>query len=627
MAILNSKCRALDWKCIAGMGRKTFDFHLEHLRKHWLNLITVASVVLLLESFGVLEVPLRFSLLLINHVSASTEAAHGLDPSRLHVSIVGIDNDDYSRRYGGESPLDRCTLARDFTALETKKPEVVVVDFDLSPLPSPTAGQALCQQTLDHALDHAASRIVLLYPFDDVSAQPVTDPVTVGWARQRCRAGLNFATATLPVMSRYMVTQMQPDGQHGLAFVARHPDDRSLCDALISTGGQLGARLGQLLRVKPDSPINFTQAMQQAPKAATLHLFMQRPLLLPHSALFWGGTWGSDDQYFTPLGVMPGVWIHAAEWVTLQEHVRKPSPIWAMCLDIFMAYLFSIVVDSFWSLYARSKSIEHHLQQSTGIPCRLSSVVYIALVATFGMMCWSLLAAASEIYLRWQIVTAPLLIMICLGIDGFVSGPVEALIDYQNERESEYRSSEASASLQEALRHNLASAIRIFIFALIAAAAAGLWIIHPAASWLLILKWLLLVLALLLTSLLVLIPATFAAIQLCRRNGRQLLTWSSLLYALVAIAVTTLWLTPWPLPCLAKRLISVLLLLVPGAIQCLRSCQTTGRRHRPAALPQQPGLSFHGLVRTAFFFGHIAHCFRLAFTFGVLLYALHTVFK
>ena len=423
-------------------------FHLDHWRKNGFKLLTVAALVLALEASGLLSVPLQLSLLALNNVSVNAEPTRVFDPSRLQAAVIAIDTPDYQGRYGGKSPLNRCLLAKDFADIQERHPAATVIDLDLSPLPHPDAKDLVCQRELDAALDHARTRVVLFYPADGDKA--LADPVTLDWARQRCEAGAAFGSAKLHLMFG-TVTEMQEDGRHGIAYVARHPEDREICNIIgtSQSAAELQQRMAPILHVVPETPINFIAAARFVPPQLTLAQFKSFTAIPAGITLFWGGTWGHDDEYLTPLGHRQGLVIHAAEWISLEHKARESAHLLAFILDVVMAYLFSMVIDCFWTLYAQCKRLEAEPDLNP-LPACLSALAYVAFIVTYLMICWTLMVAASGLYKATGIITAPLLIMACLLIDGFMSGPVEVLMErMQEEREIACRTSPDTPATDE----------------------------------------------------------------------------------------------------------------------------------------------------------------------------------
>lgn len=572
-------------------------FNLHHLRKNGFKLLTVAALVIVLEANGLLTVPLQLSLLALNNVSANAEPTRMFDLSRLQTAVIAIDTLDYQGRYGGKSPLNRCLLAKDFADIQERHPAATVIDLDLSPLPHPDAKDLACQRELDSALDHARTRVVLLYPADGDKA--LTDPVTLDWARQRCEAGATFGSAKLHLMFG-TVTEMQENGRHGIAYMARHPEDREICNIIGSSrsAAELQQHLAPILHVVPETPINFIAAAGFVPPQLTLAQFKSFTAIPAGITLFWGGTWGHDDEYLTPLGHQQGVMIHAAEWISLTHRARESSHLLAFMLDVSMAYLFSIVIDCFWKLYAQCKLLEAEAEPKLNpLPACLSALVYVAFVATYLMVCWTLMVAASKLYKDCGIITAPLLIMACLLIDGFMSGPVDVLIERMQEKPKIARPSSADTPTADGA--SLANELR----------PQGLWAATILCAALVI--------------------AGLSTGSMFGPPGRPLLMTMAVLTAIIGLLLICRRLIAKGLGCFDQGIIYVVgkikgifdLIGKSKFITCV-IIKFMGRRTATAELDKT-----NTFISTALLIGRCANYLRMLFISGILIYAFYLFFR
>lgn len=405
-----------------------------------------ASLALIIEHLGYLTVVSKISLLLVSnlaaqHIEVPTVINHG-------PYVVAIGEADFQERYRERSPLDHCLLARDLLQVMEKGPAQLAVDIDLSPPGMPDATDLACQARLDAFLDAHAPQIVAITP--NPAASPQLRQSKFAWIKARCAAGVRFASPYLERSLR-MVLEQRDDARDSLAFLAHDPSAPSLC-AAVHTDPQ-GFIPGWLdpagsIAAHRDShgerePINFALAAQRVPAPLAANAPNTWPALA-RKVVFFGGVWGHDDTYITPIGEQSGVWIHAARLITLEHPVQPLPPVIAFLLDLVTGFAFAILIGGFWKLYIGLRVVEYQELPSSGLiwsgfrkSARLryritsawSSLVLLSFVLAYVLLCLSFFFVARYLFVYWGLLIAPLVIAISMLSDGFMSGPVEVLTE------------------------------------------------------------------------------------------------------------------------------------------------------------------------------------------------------
>ncbi|MEO7361092.1 MAG: CHASE2 domain-containing protein [Gemmatimonadaceae bacterium] len=392
--------------------------------------------------------------------------------------MVAIDDEGFQDRYFERSPLNRCVLANDLEQILDRHPQRVGIDLDLSPLNGATEEETACQQRLDRLLDAHPATLVLLSPFAVRST--ALRALKLQWMEDRCKDGLHFGDGRLETSLGMVIDQRDPAGS-GLADVTANGHDNSICDlvlrdrtvaatTLLSPAGS--AANADLERADARRrPINFEAAARLVPSSLTVHSDLFRSLAeLRGHVVFFGGQWGSDDTFDTPIGEQPGVWIHAARFVTLTHPVRETSRVWGVLVDVGIAFMFSLLIKSFWELYFDLKIMESErvqdprenptprnqlnqwastLAQGIRQHSAWSTAMVITFVSAYLMLSVTFFLIGRYLFVAHGLLIAPLLIAISMLADGFVTGPVDVIAE--RERSREYRRHASASTIRRCL--------------------------------------------------------------------------------------------------------------------------------------------------------------------------------
>lgn len=321
------------------------------------------------------------------------------------------------------------------------------MDFDLSPISNPSGQERVCQARLDQTLAANTETLILLTPFA-VTTEPLMR-VKHQWMTEQCRIGLHFADGTLE-KSLGMVTEHSVG--HDPASLSRMAEQlhvgfsNYVCDQIVHVADPQANRwvnedwsLGAQVTAAQNSESEPLNLRALAKTVAVIDigsaLFAQLPNLEGSPVLF-GGDWGRDDSFLTPIGTQAGVVIHAARLASLVSPV-KPLPLfWAVLADIVLGLSFAWVIGWFLTKYVLMKRLDlrnRHANTNTSF----STLVMIAFVAAYAILVLFFFWVADLLFSFYGIVIAPLIIALFMLIDGFISGPIDLVSELIEEGEKE----------------------------------------------------------------------------------------------------------------------------------------------------------------------------------------------
>lgn len=320
----------------------------------------VASVVVLTD---LLWLPLEtaasvFSVPFENPQSGSD---HPLKEQLSRTAIVKIDRDQHVRRYGGRSPLDRCTLRGDIERmLSSPALKVLAIDFDLSPPAGQTGKQEECQHCLDSMLDQHGSQLILMEP----GLPDLPDPsdrsgpaarrhheAVLQWRELRAKAGIAFGHAMIQTKAG-IVRSYVPSEDNSLAL-----------------GYLLSQRLRQLasrpkthrdedahLEVERPVALRGTELLHGKGLALTVDEICpaegERTSCAPLMAVIFGSGYSADDRFETLAAPRDGVDIHAAIAACPEAGLDHATLFWLEIL--FGAVVCAPVFTWLWNRYYES---------------------------------------------------------------------------------------------------------------------------------------------------------------------------------------------------------------------------------------------------------------------------------
>lgn len=328
----------------------------KHVVHHALAALAVANVVLLTEPAWT-----SLSDLVGTYSQAvAAEAAKATQPESTLASaaIVKIDEARFQRPvkdggYGGNSPLDRCALARDLAVLLQQPLESLTVDLDLSPAApradNPASG---CQDRLDQLLLDAsnAKRLVLMAP---APAQGVLGEDIKAWTQRMQDACISFGSVELRDTRGQMLHLYRGKGE------VEMPPLSDLIRARLAGGGARCASVGadKAAELEAQTLIRYqalTQYHQRGGDSLTLShpCWSDQTCSIKHVVL--GAGYSNDDTFQTPIGPVHGVDVHAA-LAACPVQTALESTVWHLVLHLaevlIGALLFAPVFHTCWKRY------------------------------------------------------------------------------------------------------------------------------------------------------------------------------------------------------------------------------------------------------------------------------------
>lgn len=407
----------------------------DFVKEQWSSVLFSAALALIFDHLGILTSLSKLSLLLVSnmasvHVAQRPEFNHG-------PYVFAITQADFQDRYRERSPLDHCLVADDLNLLYARHPAQLGIDIDLSPLPRATPAEQACQAHLDALLDAQAAHTVLIMPFP-VTSQQLRD-VEIDWLHKRCVSGVRFAGAYLQRALRMVIDQSRHPIE-SMAYLIAHPGNNPLCRQLHSDPATLArtwlddetAYAAHQDPPEDRQPINFSAAVVTVPGPIAISSPTDTWPRLDGRVVFFGGSYGRDDNYATPIGKQPGVWIHAARLVTLKHPIQAFHPVVALLIDVAIGFAFGILIGAFWKIYIANRLVEVEVaRESKGEarPQAWSSAALLAFLVAFLVLTLSFFFIARYLFVARGILIYPLLMALGMLTDGFISGPIEELTD------------------------------------------------------------------------------------------------------------------------------------------------------------------------------------------------------
>ena len=422
-------------------GGHTGRFNLVgHIREEWKATVFVAACVTIAHlGFNWLDAVDSYAFMafsnLVSHTADSPTASK--EPPSDSVVVVRIDEQTFRTRYRERSPLDRCVLSSQLSAIYAAQPHIVVVDLDLSPADwtrhenGPDAErERACQERLEATLARSVDehiRTVTMEPLD--SFDPAVATSNAEWQQEQERAGVRFGDAALPVS--YGITLDHFSGDRTLYAAAERAsvtgemaDDatapsrnRARIDARAYT-----AKLRPVLTSWTDMPVAGTADYTDSDLTATLQSLLPAPAHdnTRNRVVFFGAGYGQEDTYLTPVGNLYGVEVHAAAFVS-----REPSR-WchliSLVIEIFIAFVFGMIIVSCWTQYFAWRSDDRSMYG------QLASV-WVAIMLVGLLAAIAVASAISSLLLgRFGMWLSPIPVAAGMLIESCMAGSVEAAV-------------------------------------------------------------------------------------------------------------------------------------------------------------------------------------------------------
>lgn len=401
----------------------------DHFREDSRSTLFSAALGVLAAHSGALGILVKLSLMIVANFASQTMPAYdGGGPV-----VLVMDETHWQERYFEQSPLDRCIMAEDLGLILARAPRMIAVDFDLSPSLRPA--DAACQTTLDTLLDNNSSRLVLLSPIK-VSAQRLIRQKR-DWMLARCKAGGVFADGGLE-LSLGMVIDSVPSNDR-IAEVVRQRSGSSICASLSSAAGVAKwlVRAGDS-DAADDDALKTTGGAVEPVEAAAINFALFRGIAhkvsideltkstiadWPQRDVFFGGDYGSakEDRFGTPIGPLPGIAVHAARRVSLDHPVAELHPAAGFAADILIAFVFSLGIAVFWRGYARFRVSREAAER------QLASVMVVGFVIFYALLVFLFFQLSIDLFAA-GILIVPLVIAVSMLVDGFITGPIAAIL-------------------------------------------------------------------------------------------------------------------------------------------------------------------------------------------------------
>jgi len=405
----------------------------QHVCRRWKGTLAVVACIAILHCSDWLHAIDSYAFLAIGNVAARPAPAATSWP---HTVVVRIDEPSFHSRYAERSPLDRCELREQLQAIYDAKPDVVVIDIDISPAlwlakkKSPENEPEFGCETGLYADIAAAERngihTVLMEPFETDNA--ATASLHREWQLKMQDQGISVANADLPVA--YGVTSSYFDDDHTLYAATRHR--RILRGAATAPAAERHQE-----RIDPRTYAGTLRVVltswtdeDDATLTDTLHRWFW---LKPHEldaesprVVFFGAGYGTDNVHLTPVGEFYGVEVHAAAFVSeRQPHPIHPAALarvlalaLALALDLVMALLFGAFFGRYWRQFFRSRLHGNALLSwSTGRPLLLLAAVLSLGAGVAVLLSWWLLG-------RFGIWLSPIPIAIGMFFEGCITESV-----------------------------------------------------------------------------------------------------------------------------------------------------------------------------------------------------------
>jgi hypothetical protein len=382
------------------------------------------------------------------------------------VVVALIDSETHAQRYSARSPLNRCELFKDISRLYEASPQVLAIDIDISPAPgltrsrpAPRRGATRTQGDCEYELyalikrqDPEVTRTVLMAP-----AREIGDKVrgrVCAWQADMLASGVEFGGADLRVNNGMTLEQSDDERTFGAAVHRARKQEQLTgaqrdvllheCTSAAQPAQPAGRskRINALLYGSSICPVPLKvkgAAAQQTSREDGLGSETQCPAsttagpgefstrlnaaLKPvrPRILFFGAGYGEDDVFFTPVGMLYGVEVHAAAYLS-RLHPIDEKPWLSLAGDILIAFIFSFSISFFWQRYfSRRLSVSARDRQ-------LATWWVLALVAAFACLVIATCAISLWLMRNAGVWMSPVPIAIGMLLDAFVLGSVHVAI-------------------------------------------------------------------------------------------------------------------------------------------------------------------------------------------------------
>jgi hypothetical protein len=459
---------------------------LKHIREDWPAIVFIPALISVLHHFNFLYGIDAYAFLTISNLTAAFD--RGKPPSDPHAVVVLIDDQTFERRYLERSPLNRCRLLEDLTAIYAAEPRLVAIDLDISPAALiaaarnnksensdaraaaklPSEDEVACEEGVHRLIREKSSEktkigTVMMTPFPAVTTD--LDEAQKTWVAEMKKAPyVRFGNADLPVEYGVVVNQfargdsfagaahdlydqLNPN-RHTAAKQSALPVSAAHANATPATADMPKERESELERINPRLyvsgilPVSYTEESKEEdatrsriqPQPSTkeqVRRFQQRLTealkQVPDRVVFYGGAYGMDDVFVTPLGQLYGVEVQAAAYLSRIFKIGAKEGL-ALLGDIVFALLFSLLIAFCWKRYFTKRMSTHPRDRQLAVINLLWLAGGVIAAALF-------LSGVSLLILRWSgIWLSPVPIAIGMLLDAFVLGSISHALEVATEQ-------------------------------------------------------------------------------------------------------------------------------------------------------------------------------------------------
>jgi hypothetical protein len=455
--------------------RNVARFTTRQLREGWRAVLFVPALIFILEQFQWLHVIDDYAFVAIANNAAIADLVEGRLSRTSEdngVVVALIDSETHAQRYSARSPLNRCELFKDISLLYEASPQVLAIDIDISPAPgltrsrpAPRRGATRTQGDCEYELyalikrqDPEVTRTVLMAP-----AREIGDKVrgrVCAWQADMLASGVEFGGADLRVNNGMTLEQSDDERTFGAAVHRARKQEQLTgaqrdvllheCTSAAQPAQPAGRskRINALLYGSSICPVPLKvkgAAAQQTSREDGLGSETQCPAsttagpgefstrlnaaLKPvrPRILFFGAGYGEDDVFFTPVGMLYGVEVHAAAYLSRLHPIDEKEWI-SLTGDILIAFLFSFSISFCWQQYFRNRMSGRARDRE------LAAWWVIMLLAVFAVLVY-VTCVVSFLAMRGAgIWLSPVPIAIGMLLDAFVLGSVHVAIDTRRDQ-------------------------------------------------------------------------------------------------------------------------------------------------------------------------------------------------
>jgi hypothetical protein len=375
------------------------------------------------------------------------------------VVVALIDSETHAQRYSARSPLNRCELLKDIKRLYGARPEVLAIDLDISPAPGLPRSSARrsgaakldgdCEDEMYRLIKGQnlnGVRTVLMSPKRPAEAKVLERQCV--WQADMRAARVEFGGADLPVSNGMTLEQYDDEASFGAAVRRARskepPAESRKCTSEaeppepVARAKRINALLygssicpvplavKSAVHQQPERddglgaetlcPASQTAGPDEFPKRLGVALDRVQPRVL-----FFGAGYGEDDVFFTPVGMLYGVEVHAAGYLSRIHPIGEKRWI-NLAGDILIAFAFSFSITLCWRQYFRNRMSEKARDRLLamwwviGLLVGFACAVYVTCIASYTAMRWA------------GIWLSPVPIAIGMLLDAFILGSVHVAI-------------------------------------------------------------------------------------------------------------------------------------------------------------------------------------------------------